>query len=217
MSDALARITRWLAAHAPRILESSLNPGASAAELSRLAAAVGRPLPPDYQELYRWHNGLNEEAENWGSLFYGMRFILLAEVLDAYQYQAAQTMTSALDKADATVRPAVLQNPHWLRLGSDGGHGWLCVDLDPAAAGTYGQVIYLYEIQELAFQVASSVTELLAGFAHDLEQGQYTLDEGAREDGNEFLVPNEQIDPGNWESAERWKAISALFPPPAAA
>ncbi|RYY18938.1 MAG: SMI1/KNR4 family protein [Cytophagaceae bacterium] len=216
MSNAFVRITQWLAAHAPRVLEASLNPGASAAELSRLATAVGRPLPADYQELYRWHNGLNEEADNWGSFFYGMHFLPLAEVLDAYQYQAGQTKTSPLEKADATVRPAVLQNPYWLRLGFDGGHGWLCVDLDPAAAGTYGQVIYLYEIQEIAFRVAGSVTELLTEFAHDLERGLYSLDADALEDGNEFLVPDEQFDPGNWEWAERWQAISALLLPPAA-
>ena len=205
MINSLTRITACLAAQAPRILTESLNPGASEAELMGLAAAVGRPLPADYQQLYRWHNGLNEEADNWGSLWYGMSLLPLAEVLDAFQYQALQTLTSPLRQAAPTLKAAVMQNPWWLRLGFDGSHGWLCVDLDPAPTGTYGQVIYVYETQEIAFRVADSVAELLATFAHDLEQGLYQLDEGALEDGNEFLVPNAQIDLDNWGQSGRWQ------------
>jgi cell wall assembly regulator SMI1 len=203
--ESLSRIEHWLAAQAPRILHDSLNPGATESQLAELETAIGRPLPADYQALYRWHNGLHEDAENWGSLFYGMSFLPLAEVLDAFQYQAAQTLTSPLRQAAPTLKAEVLQNPWWLRLGFDGSHGWLCVDLDPTPAGTYGEVIYVYEIEEIGFRVAGSVAELLATFAHDLEQGLYKLDEGALEDENEFLVPNPQIDLGNWEQAARWQ------------
>lgn len=210
VAESWNKIERWLAAHAPRILSESLNPGATGAELAALAAAVGRPLPSDYQELYRHHNGLREEADNWGSLWYGMSLLPLAEVLDAYEYQAAHPLTSPLRRAAPTVRAAALQNPSWLRLGFDGAHGWLLVDLDPTATGTYGQVLYLSEVEELAFLVASSVTELLATFAADLTQGLYTLDEGALEDGGEFLVPDARINLDEWAQAERWrKALSS--------
>lgn len=205
LTESLHHIERWLAAQAPRILGESLNPGATLSQLNELQAAIGRPLPADYQELYRWHNGLNEEADNLGSLCYGMSFLPLAEVLDAFRYQVSQTLTSPLRQAAPTLRAEVLQNPWWLRLGFDGSHGWLCVDLDPAPTGTYGQVIYIYEIQELGFRAAGSVAELLATFAHDLEQGRYQLDDDALEDEQEFLVPDSQIDPGNWEQAERWR------------
>ncbi len=203
-ADSLARIETWLAAHAPRILNESLNAGASAAELAMLAATVGRPLPADYQELYRRHNGLNEEAENSGSLWYGMSLLPLAEVLDGYRYQYGQTLTSPLRRAAPSVAAGVLQNPYWLRLSFDGAHSWLLVDLDPADGGTYGQVLYLDEVAELAFPIAGSVAELLATFADDLDQGRYSLDEGAREWGDEFLVPHDSIDPDNWAQTERW-------------
>ena len=205
ITDSWHQIERWLAAHAPRILTESLRPGAAEAALAALAAAVGRPLPDDYQALYRRHDGLRDEADNLGSLWYGMSLLPLAEVRAAYEYQAAQTRTSPLRRAPPAVRTAALQNPYWLRLGFDGSHGWLVVDLDPAPAGTYGQVLYLYEIEELAFPVAGSVAELLATFAADLIQGRYTLDEGALEDGDEFLVPDADIDPDNWAQATRWQ------------
>ncbi|RZK87802.1 MAG: hypothetical protein EOO62_38640 [Hymenobacter sp.] len=103
------------------------------------------------------------------------------------------------------MRAAALQNPYWLRLSFDGAHSWLLVDLDPTVAGTYGQVLYMSEVEELAFAVANSVTELLATFAADLDQGLYTLDEGALEDDNEFLVPDATINLDNWAQTERWR------------
>ncbi|GAA4023423.1 hypothetical protein GCM10022409_04090 [Hymenobacter glaciei] len=205
VTESLSSIENWLASHAPRILNESLNPGALESELAELEAAIGRPLPDDYQALYRWHNGLNWEADNNGSFCYGMSFLPLAEVLAGYRSQAAQTLTSPLLQAAPTLKPEVLQNPLWLRLGFDGSHGWLCLDLDPTPTGDYGQVIYLDEIDEVGFRVAASVAELLSTFAHDLEQGLYQLDEEALEDEDEFLVPQPLIDLNNWEQANRWQ------------
>ena len=200
-ANSLARIETWLAAHAPRILNESLNPGAPAAELTALAAAVGRSLPADYQELYRRHNGLNEEADNSGSFWYGMSLLPLAEVLDGYQYQAGQTLTSPLLRAAPGVASGALQNPYWLRLSFDWAHSWLLVDLDPTAAGTYGQVLFMSEVEELAFPIAGSVAELLATFADDLEAGLYSLEEA----DDEFLVPHNSINPDYWAQTERWR------------
>jgi cell wall assembly regulator SMI1 len=205
LSDSLPRIEQWLAGHAPRILHESLNPAATEANLDALEAALGRPLPADYRALYRWHDGLSDEADNWGSLWYGMSLLPLAEVLDAYRYQASQIRTSPLLHAPATVQAGALQNPYWLRLGFDGAHSWLLVDLDPAPAGTYGQVLYLAEVQETAFPVAGSVAELAATFAQDLAQGHYTLDAGALEDESEFLVPAPFFDPANFGEPGRWQ------------
>lgn len=205
VNESLSYIEQWLAAHAPRILYESLNPGAVESELDELETTIDQPLPADYKALYRWHNGLNEEADNCGNLFYGMSFLPLAEVLAGYRYQATQTPFSPLRQAASTRKPEGLPNPLWLRLGFDGAHGWLCLDLDPAAPGAYGQVIYLSEVPTVDFRVAASVAELLATFAQDLEQGLYRLDEAAREDENEFLVADSRIDLGNWGQPPRWR------------
>ena len=88
VNNALNRISHWLAAHAPRILSNSPNPGASEAQLATLEATIGQHLPADYRVLYLHHNGLNEDVENFGNFFYGMSFLPLAEVGAIWQRRA---------------------------------------------------------------------------------------------------------------------------------
>ncbi|SNR29097.1 SMI1/KNR4 family protein [Hymenobacter mucosus] len=206
-SDSIRRIETWLAAHAPRILTESLNEGATESELSGLEAAVGKPLPPDYKALYRWRNGLDEESGNLGSLFYGLSFMPLTEVAADLQSRLHDSKQVPLMRTQAPVKADNLLNPSWLRLGFDGSHTWLCVDLTPAPAGRYGQVIFVDEENQAAFRVAESAEALLAQFADDLEQGRYFLEPDALEDGNEFLAATESIDVVNWHHAPRWQSV----------
>ncbi|RPD45905.1 SMI1/KNR4 family protein [Hymenobacter sediminis] len=207
LSESIRRIETWLAANAPRILTESLNDGAAESELSGLEAAVGKPLPEDYKALYRWRNGLDEDADNFGSLFYGLSFIPLARVATAFQSRAQDSELCPPAYAQASVKADNVLNPYWLQLSFDGSHTWLCVDLDPAPAGRYGQVIFVDEVNESVFQVAESVAALLAQFADDLEQGRYFLEPDALEDGNEFLAAAASIDVVNWHQAARWQGV----------
>ncbi|MBX0289530.1 SMI1/KNR4 family protein [Hymenobacter sp. HSC-4F20] len=211
-SESIRRIETWLTVHAPQILTESLNDGAAESELSGLEAAVGRPLPNDYKALYRWRNGLDEDANNLGSLFYGLSFVPLARVAAAFQSRSQDPEMFPAVYAQALVKADNVLHPYWLQLGFDGSHTWLCVDLDPAPAGRYGQVILVDEETQAAFQVAESVEALLAQFADDLEQGRYFLEPDALEDGNEFLAAAENIDVVNWYQAARWQGVL----PPAA-
>lgn len=204
VDDALTRIAHWLAAHAPCILHDSLNPAAPEARLAALEAAIGHPLPADYQALYRRHDGLNEDADNFGSFFYGLSFLPLAEVAAIRQQHAAATAPVPLRRAHPGLKADNAQRPQWLCLGFDGAHVWLCVDLDPVDGHRYGQVILVDEELETAFPVADSVGALLTDFAHDLEHGHYTLDPDALDDGNEYLTPAPEIDLINWSAAKRW-------------
>lgn len=210
--DSLRRIETWLNAHAPRILTESLNEGATESELSGLEAAIGKLLPDDYKALYRWRNGLDENADNFGNLFYGLSFIPLAGVTAAFQSRAQGPELCPPKYAQASVKADNVLNPYWLQLSFDGSHTWLCVDLDPAPTGCYGQVIFVDEVNESVFQVAISVEALLAQFADDLEQGHYSLLPDALEDGEEYISPAESIDVNIWYVAERWQGVL----PPAA-
>jgi cell wall assembly regulator SMI1 len=209
VDDALTRIAHWLAAHAPRILHESLNPAAPEAQLEALEAATGHALPADYKALYRRHDGLNEDADNFGSFFYGLSFLPLAEVAAIRQRRAAAHTPIPLRRAHPALKADNAQRPQWLCLGFDGAHVWLCVDLDPVEGHRYGQVIVVDEEQETAFPVADSVGALLTDFAHDLEHGRYTLDPDALEDGNEYLTPAPEIDLINWTTAKRWTNVLA--------
>ncbi|QIX59868.1 SMI1/KNR4 family protein [Hymenobacter sp. BT18] len=207
--SALHLIETWLAANAPRILHESLNPGASEEVLAALEKAVGRPLPDDYKTLYRWHNGLDEEAENFGNFAYGLSFLPLEEVTANVHSRKQDAEAFPLARTAAEVRADNVLNPYWVSLGFDGSHAWLHVDLDPTPAGTYGQVIFLDEVEETAFLVASSVTSFLSDFARDLQQGLYSLNPDAlEEDDNEFLAPDAIIDLVNRDATTRWQAAS---------
>lgn len=206
LKESFHRVERWLEAHAPRILHESLLPGATEPELAELAQALGRPLPDDYQALYRWRNGLDVDADNFGSLFYGLSFTPLAQVLATHQArQAAEPVP--LVHAQAPVRPENQLNPAWLQLGFDGSHCGLYVDLEPAATWCYGQVVFVDEENEAAFRVAESVEALVREFAADLEQGRYQLEPEALDDGNEYLAAVASIDLVNWRRAARWQKV----------
>ena len=201
--ESLNRIAFWLAAHAPRILSESLNPGAEAAELNALQNAVGQPLPEDYRALYQRHNGLNDD-ENAGNFFYGLQFLPLAHVwADFKQRHAAAPYPLA--HAGPGISPANALTPNWLALAFDGSHGWLRVDLAPAEGGQYGQVIFWDEEYETAFPVAPSVAALLDTFATDLEASRYHLHPEALADGHEFLQPARALDLVNWQTAARFR------------
>ena len=206
VNDSLNYIEQWLAVNAPRILNESLNSGATEAQLKTLEIAVGKSLPEDYKDLYRQHNGFKEDTENLGSFFYGMSFLPLTEVLTGVEDQRHhETQPIPLKKAATALNPQNQQNSFWLRLGFDGSHTWLIVDLDPSELGSYGQVIFLDEEYETAFLVADSVAGLLATFAQDLSMGLYQLNPDAAEDGEDYIDPDASIDLVNWYSAERWQ------------
>jgi cell wall assembly regulator SMI1 len=209
VNDALNRISHWLAGHAPRIRHESLNPGASEAQVAALEAAIGQQLPADYKALYLRHDGLNEEAENFGNFFYGMSFLPLAEVIASRQRRAAAPAVVPVRHAHTGLKADNMQRPQWLCLGFDGSHVWLCVDLAPVDGHRYGQVILVDEEFETAFPVADSVAGLLADFAHDLQQGHYALAPDALEDDNEYLLPDAGIDLANWSTAARWASFHA--------
>ena len=209
VNDSLNYIEQWLAVNAPRILNESLNPGATDEQLTALETAIGKSLPKDYKDLYRRYNGLKNGLngeENLGSFFYGMSFLPLAEVLWWIEHQRQhETEPIPLGKAATTLNSQNRENPLWLKLGFDGSHTWLMVDLDPSELGSYGQVIFLDEEYETAFFVADSVAGLLATFAQDLKMGLYKLDADAVLDGYDFLETDARIDLVNWYNAERWQ------------
>ena len=208
LTDSLNRVAFWLAAHAPRILSESLNPGAEAAELNALQNAVGQPLPDDYRALYQRHDGLNDE-ENAGNFFYGLQFLPLAHVRADFQ-QRREAAPYPLAHAGPGIHLANALTPNWLALAFDGSHGWLRLDLAPAEGGHHGQVIFWDEEYETAFPVAPSVAALLATFATDLEAGRYHLHPEALADGHEFLQPVRALDMVNWRTAARFRRYAAL-------
>jgi len=64
-------------------------------------------------------------------------------------------------------------NPKWIPFTYDGAGNHLCLDLDPAATGHYGQVITMWHDDAERDIKARSFNEWFTQYVKDVEQGQY--------------------------------------------
>ncbi|MGG5507177.1 MULTISPECIES: SMI1/KNR4 family protein [unclassified Myroides] len=206
MKKNMENIDQWLQLNAAKIHDFSLQHPATLEEVEQLERTVGKTLPQDFKDLYFWHNGLNED-ENCGSLFYGMDFYPIDQVIASYldKKENYTTQIIPLEHADLGIDPSHCYNPHWVEFAFDGSHTHLYLDLSPAKEGQYGQIIFVDDEYERGILVASSTASLIADFDRDLQQGLYFLDEDALEDDNHYLETHASIDLVNWYHSEKWK------------
>jgi len=135
------RLEAWLQAHAPKTY-ASLNPGASAATLDRLAARLGFPLPRQLRAYLSIHNG--QPADCLKAVHDGW-ILLSAESIATTR----DTFNSLLHRGDFNGRAAescdgmakaVWWSEKWIPIMESPGGDYLVVDLDPAESGDRGQV-----------------------------------------------------------------------------
>jgi cell wall assembly regulator SMI1 len=156
-SGLLAKLDGWLAAHRHNYLRA-LRPGASAAELDALQAAVGMPLPAGVRTFLAWHNGQGEDypgkfEENW-------RLLGTTEI--------AETRQQLL--ADEETKPH--WQPAWIPLLDDDGGDFLFIDAAQPEAPVRSYYLGKSE-QEV---VAPSLASWLEEFVKAVEKGAYTED-----------------------------------------
>lgn len=210
MDTSLQIIKQKLTEIAPRIIEFSLNEGATEHDFEQLETLVGKKLPADFKELYKTYNGTNDE-ENWGNFFYGMTFSSLAEIVANYDFRRQQSEsanTRALEKFDHQIESSNVFNSKWIQIGSDGSHCGLFVDLAPGEIGCYGQIIFIDNEYNVGILVANSTSELVDNFAADLKNNLYYLEPDALEDGHHFLETAQHIDLVNWNNVDKWKHLA---------
>ncbi len=82
------------------------------------------------------------------------------------------------------------------------------IDMKPADNGSFGQIILLDFDYNIALNIAPSVLELYTMFVNDLNEGKYSLDKNALEDGVEWLKPDKEIDIINWRGTSHWGNIN---------
>jgi cell wall assembly regulator SMI1 len=207
IDNSLNRITGWLTHNAPRIVEYSLNKPATETEVLRLEQAFKKELPGDFISLYKTYNGINGE-ENMGNFFYGMLFLTIDSILADQEFRLTQSKDIGiipLKHFDKEINGTDFYNPNWIALSFDGSRSYLRLDLSPSATGKYGQVIFVDGEYNVALLIADSIGALINNFANDLDNGLYSLNEEALEDGQHFLETVAGIDIVNWHNIEQWK------------
>ena len=184
IAPALARLDRWYAAHLPPD-RYRFNPPATDADLEAFERVIGLKLPRAYRQLYRWHDGENDDR--WGHV-YGLPLLPLREA--AAQWKAWERVLKefAGDRykipggawPQGAVDPAYI-NPRWIPLTHDGSGNHIGLDLDPWPKGRVGQVILFGRDEDVKLVLAESLGKFLEWIAGLLESGNFRLDAQAGE------------------------------------
>jgi len=198
VNDSWARIEAWLAANA-RSIHKSLRPAAKDGALEKLHAKLGVPLPADFAESVRLHDGQKEDAEH--GLFPvsddilgampSCRLLALTEI--AREWATMKEMYDDGEFAGRETEPAKgvrddWWNPAWVPIADNGGGDFFCLDLAPGKGGTAGQVIVFFHDMTDRPRLAKSYAAWLETLAKGFESGKYILDE------DEGIVEDEDDD-----------------------
>jgi cell wall assembly regulator SMI1 len=175
----LARLDAWYAAHLVRD-EYKFNPPATDVELDAFEKLIGLELPHSYRQLYRWHDGENDDR--WGHI-YGLPLLPLKEA--AAQWKAWSDVLAYFegDRYDipggswpeGAVDPAYI-NRRWIPLTHDGSGNHIGLDLDPWPNGRVGQVIIFGRDEDVKVVIAESLGKFLEWIATLLESGNFRLE-----------------------------------------
>lgn len=196
LQTTIQTLRKSLSSVAPRIVELSLNAGATEADIVRFEQTIGKTLPEDFKELYRSING-NKDDENYGNFFYGYVLNSIDESIANWNFRKDFSKgfdTIPLNHFHPQIDGSNLYNSNWLEIGNTSGRDGLFIDLAPTEWGTYGQIIFLEATENIGVLVANSTQQLLEQFVSDLDNGRYYLAEDALDDGNHWLETKDDID-----------------------
>ena len=170
------RLAQWLQINAPQLV-GELNPGATDAELAELSSTIGVELPADFLAFYRIHNGQRSGGSN---LFDGEELLSTDRMLDEWGVWH-KLLVSGDFAGSYSEPPAGVRNdwwsPGWLPLTYDGAGNHWCLDVAPAAGGTYGQIIRMWHDDTERPLAATSFREWLTRYVIELEAGAYAFSE----------------------------------------
>ena len=178
----LARLDAWYAAHLPPD-RYRFNPPATDAKLDAFERLVGIDLPRSWRQLYRWHDGENDDR--WGHI-YGLPILPLSDA--GFQWKAWAGVLADFDGnryeirggawPEGAVDPAYI-NPRWIPLTHDGSGNHIGLDFDPWPGGRVGQIILFGRDEDVKAVLAESLGKFLEWIAGLLESGNFRLDSEA--------------------------------------
>ncbi|MEU4116732.1 SMI1/KNR4 family protein [Kitasatospora sp. NPDC028055] len=163
------RIERELARRFPSF-PVTLGAPATREEISACEQALGCPLPVEFAASCLVHRSIA-----FGDLVTGMPNQQdVAQLADYRGYLGREWSNDRPDAADALFHGEYGWRDGWVPLESDEPHNGAALDLDPAPAGRYGQILSMDHgmPQDVS---AAGWFDLLERFATNLEQGRYLL------------------------------------------
>ncbi len=171
-----AAMGAWFQTHAPPCYERlHAAEGASAEAIALLETQVGSRLPDDfaaYLRLYNAYYGLCFfEYSGFDTVHIARNWQMLKELTDAGTFARAEPHVESDERMQAC-----WWHPGWIPFAEDGGGNLICLDLAPAARGTWGQVFYWEIHGGPEHPCAPSFLAYLKRYHDDLLSGRYTYD-----------------------------------------
>jgi internalin A len=180
---------------------NSFNPPATEDDLLAYEQLIGKPLPEDYKELYRSHNG-QQRFEKYGlAFFFSLPFISIQESMEQWKSSRQIDYGVFLDAKSHSIPADHIReqymHPAWIPISRDSGGNYIGVDLDPDGKGTYGQVINFGRDEETKYVMATGIGEFLAYMLDLIQKDRLVIldeedddaDEEEDDDGNVLPLP----------------------------
>lgn len=143
ITDCWRMLEEQLRADAPQVLDD-LNPPAGAAGIEHLQSMIGKELPLQFVAFLMVHDGQAGQARG---MFNGHECLSVRNILLEWVAWNDLAQDGEFDDRCAQVDPRIRRAwwlPHWIPFTSDGAGNHHCLDLDPAATGSFGQIIRIY-------------------------------------------------------------------------
>ena len=173
MEEILARLESVLRINAPHVLDG-LQPGLSAADISKLEEQYHVQLSPEIKAIYQWHNGARRTTTYVGDNFIPIhRFVPLEETL-ADNVAISKGPTTLVQKTVNWVFAG--HRKSWICLFSDGcGDGYW---FDPRRRASKGAVFYNFT-EDASYVFFPSAKNLVAGIIKCYEEKIYRVKPGS--------------------------------------
>lgn len=198
IAPVLARLDAWYAVHLAAD-KYMFNPPATDVQLDAFEQLVGFRMPRSYRQLYKWHNGENDDR--WGHI-YGLPLLTLEHAAADWKSWTSTLAAFGGNRyaipgggwPEGAVDPAYI-NPRWIPLTNDGSSGHIGLDFDPWPGGRAGQVILYGRDEDVKVVLAESLGQFLDWVARLLESGNFRLKTAADEVVlRQFRLKQPQVD-----------------------
>ncbi len=156
---------------------NDLNTSISDDELNALIEAIGCELPEDFVTFLKIHNGQLNEA---GGLINATELLSSTRIIDEWSCWKglldSGEFTDSFEERSNGVKPD-WWNKKWIPFTYNGAGDHLCIDLDPAPGGSYGQVITMWHDDDEREVLATSFKAWFNSYVNDTLNGKYVYDE----------------------------------------
>ncbi|WP_249899865.1 SMI1/KNR4 family protein [Paenibacillus sp. PK3_47] len=166
------RLIRILKEYIPDV-EDLLNPAAGEAEITGVEELIGFRFPDEFKNLYLRHNG---EGDQVFGVMSGLSWMNLQSAAAAWRGFQDSAYDIVSGRADAVKEGEYRKG--WVPFAEDGGGSFLVMDLEPAAKGSYGQIITLDRNSDISYVLADSLEQFFGFIESGFRNGEIRVTDG---------------------------------------